>query len=170
MMFLTVLLLIWSVLIVADDDGYTPSWMVKAAHKIPHLSHDLLPQSNAWGIAYDTLNLNNKYVQSLIIPGVVFFVVGVVFFSLINAFWAAQTHGAISTRPSKKMSVHMHGGYARIVARRKMLLTFLFSAMLLFAFTAINSSWYGYSLISSSAPAIVKLTSTFINIEANGEL
>ena len=136
---------------VADGD-YSPSWMVKAGHRIPHINHRLQRHDNRWDITTGTINFRNGYLQSLLVTSMIFCGIGMILFSSVNLFWLAQNRGLISTRPSEKLLLRTRMSWARLVATRKSILLGCYFTLLLFVVVAIHFSWYGFSLVDRSIP------------------
>ena len=167
MEFAALLLLIASDSTVADL-SYSPSWIVRAGHRMPHLNHLMQRQSNTWDITSTTINWNNKYIQSLIIPSIVSLIVGLTLFSSVKIFLSAQRRGLITTRPSAELLHQTPMSWARVVAFRKKILLLSFFSLVFIVFAAMSFSWYGFSRLQLAISDIGSLFFTLRNIENNG--
>lgn len=151
------------------DSNYSPSWMVKAGNGIPHLDYRLQRHKNVWDITTSSLNFKNKYVQSLLVPSMIFLAVGMIIFSAVNFFWFAQNRGLITTRPSEVSLLQTPMSWARAVATRKFILLACYFTLLFLVFVAINFSWYGFFLIDRSIPAISQMITGIDGIKISGK-
>jgi hypothetical protein len=146
--------------------NYRPSWAVRTAHNIPHLSYDLDRERIDW--TSGSLDLRSPYLHSLISPAVIFLSIGLALLGATLLFWALQYYGGISTHPSKRDLQETPKRWTRTVAARKVILDRAFVTLLLFTFTAICASLHGFSKIESAMPGFKNVAVIFQAIDSNG--